>query len=144
MIIPIKTGNQIEFIALFRNKKLENNIGSEFECVTTIDNELIIKMLKLTDKIVLESALSGSLEVALDKFKLTIFYDDSKQKGEELDSLMKEKELLEGSIARRGKLLANENYVAKAPESIVKQERENLQKEEEKLQIVVERLSKLQ
>ena len=134
----------IEFIALFRNKKLENNIGGEFECVTTIDNELIIKMLKLTDKIVLKSALSGSLEVALDKFKLTIFYDDSKQKGEELDSLMKEKELLEGSIARRGKLLANENYVAKAPESIVKQERENLQKEEEKLQIVVERLSKLQ
>ena len=83
-------------------------------------------MLKLTDKIVETSNLTGTLEVTLDKYKLIIYYDDSKQKGEELENLTKEKESLEASIARRNKLLSNENYVAKAPEKIVNQERDSL------------------
>lgn len=134
----------IAYIATFRNRKAENNIGSDFEVITSIDNELILNMLKLTDKIVVRSTLTGNLEVALDKYKLIICYDDSKQKGEELESLTKEKEELENSIARRRKLLANENYVAKAPEKIVMQERENLAQEEAKLQVVVARLEQLQ
>ena len=130
----------IEYIGMFRNKKAESGIGSDFEVITNIDNELILKMLKLTDKIVEESSMSGNLEVTLDKYRLFICYDDSKQKGEELETLTKEKESLEASIARRSKLLANENYVAKAPEKIVSQERESLRQEEEKLQVVTERL----
>ena len=133
----------IEYIATFRNKKAESGIGSDFEVVTNINNELILRMLKLTDKIVETSNLTGTLEVTLDKYKLIIYYDDSKQKGEELENLTKEKESLEASIARRNKLLSNENYVAKAPEKIVNQERESLAKEEEKLQVILERLSKL-
>lgn len=133
----------IEYISLFRNKKAESGIGSDFEVITNIDNQLILKMLKLTDKIVSNSNMSGNLEVSLDKYKLSICYDDSKQKVEELENLTKEKEDLEASIARRNKLLSNENYVAKAPENIVNQERENLKTEEAKLQVVVERLSKL-
>ena len=73
----------------------------------------------------------------------TIYYDNSKQKGEELENLTKEKEQLEGSIARRSKLLSNENYVAKAPEKIVNQEKENLAIEEEKLKVVIARLEEL-
>ena len=73
----------IEYIALFRNKKAENNIGSDFEVITDIDNELILRMLKLTDKKVAESTLSGTVEVVLDKYKVTICYDDSASKGEE-------------------------------------------------------------
>ena len=133
----------IEYIAYFRNKKAENNISSEFEVVTNISNELIIKILKLTDKIVETSTLEGSLDVTLEKFELTIYYDNSKQKGEELENLTKEKELLEKSISRRKNLLANENYVAKAPEKIVNSERESLASEEEKLKIVLERLSSI-
>ena len=125
----------IEYIATFRNKKAESGISSDFEVVTDINNGLILKMLKLTDKIVETSNLTGTLEVTLDKYKLIIYYDDSKQKGEELENLTKEKESLEASIARRSKLLSNENYVAKAPEKIVNQERESLAKEEEKLQV---------
>ena len=133
----------IEYIATFRNKKAEAGIGSDFEVVTDIDNELILKMLKLTDKKVLKSELSGNLEVTLDKYKLVICYDDSKQKGEELENLTKEKESLEASIARRSKLLSNENYVAKAPEKIVNQERESLVQEEAKLQVVLDRLNQI-
>ncbi len=133
----------IDYIATFRNKKAESGIGSDFEVVTNIENELILKMLKLTDKIVKNSKLSGTLEVILDKYKLVIYYDDSKQKGEELENLTKEKESLEASIARRSKLLSNENYVAKAPEAIVNQERESLAQEEAKLKAVIERLEQI-
>ena len=133
----------IEYIALFRNRKAENNIGSDFEVITDIDNELILRMLKLTDKKVTKSDLSGTVEVILDKYKVTICYDDSASKGEEKALLEKEKESLENSIARREKLLANENYVAKAPEKIVNQERESLAAEKEKLKVVSERLEQL-
>ena len=133
----------IEYIALFRNKKAENNIGSDFEVITDIDNELILRMLKLTDKIVESSELSGTVEVTLDKYKVTICYDDSASKGEEKAALEKEKESLENSIQRREKLLSNENYVAKAPEKIVNQERESLETEKEKLKVVIDRLEQL-
>ena len=133
----------IDYIAHFRNKKAEAGIGSDFEVVTDIENELILKMLKLTDKKVETSELSGNLDVTLDKYKLVICYDDSKQKGEELENLTKEKESLEASIARRSKLLANENYVAKAPEKIVNQERESLAQEEAKLKVVLDRLEQI-
>ncbi len=133
----------IDYIAMFRNKKAEAGIGSDFEVVTDIDNELILRMLKLTDKKVKKSELSGNLEVTLDKYKLVICYDDSKQKGEELENLTKEKESLEASIARRSKLLSNENYVAKAPLAIVNQERESLAQEEAKLKVVLDRLEQI-
>ena len=43
---------------------------------------------------------------------------------------------LEASIARRKNLLANENYVAKAPAQLVEKERETLASEEEQLAIL--------
>lgn len=53
---------------------------------------------------------------------------------------IKEKQIsdLEASIARRKNLLANENYVAKAPESLVQKERETLASEEEQLKLLKE------
>ena len=101
-------------------------------------------MLKLTDKVVDSSDLSGTVEVVLDKYKAVICYDDSTSKGEEKANLIKEKETLENSIARREKLLSNENYVAKAPENIVNQERENLEAEKAKLDVVNDRLKELE
>ena len=134
----------IEYITSFRNRKAESNIGSDFNVITNIDNELILRMLKLTDKVVDSSDLSGTVEVVLDKYKAVICYDDSASKGEEKANLIKEKETLENSIARREKLLSNENYVAKAPENIVNQERENLEAEKAKLDVVNDRLKELE
>ena len=133
----------INYITYFRNKKAENNITSEFEVVTNIDNELILRMLKLNDKIVKESNLKGSLNVSLDKYELIIYYDNSKQQTEELENLIKEKETLLKSIQRRENLLSNQNYVSKAPEKIVASERENLENEKNKLEITLKRLEEL-
>ena len=133
----------INYITYFRNKKAENNITSEFEVVTNIDNELILKMLKLNDKIVKESNLKGSLNVSLDKYELIIYYDNSRQQTVELENLIKEKETLLKSIQRRENLLSNQNYVSKAPEKIVASERENLENEKNKLEITLKRLEEL-
>ena len=53
---------------------------------------------------------------------------------------MKEKEKLVASIERRKKLLSNENYVNKAPEHVVLNDRVNLQKEEERLEEIIGKL----
>lgn len=133
----------IEYISFFRNRKAENNIDSQFEVVTNIKDSLIIKMLKLEDKIKDSSNLSGSLDVSLNKYNLMIYYDDSDAKGEELANLKKEKESLEASIVRRKNLLSNENYVTKAPANIVDNERESLKLEEEKLKTVISRIESI-
>ena len=78
-------------------------------------------------------------EIVIDK-NVSVLYDGSNNKEKELEGLLKEKERLEGSIARREKLLSNENYVAKAPANIVEQERNNLLKEKENLEAIISKL----
>ena len=46
---------------------------------------------------------------------------------------MKQIEVLRASIARREKLLSNENYVKKAPQNIVDMDRQKLAEEKKKL-----------
>jgi transcriptional regulator with XRE-family HTH domain len=60
----------------------------------------------------------------------------------QLLALIKEKERLENSIARREKLLSNENYVAKAPQNLVEQERKTLEQEKENLEAILAKLEK--
>ena len=55
---------------------------------------------------------------------------------DELDKTIEEIKKLEESIARRKKLLSNENYVNKAPKNIVDMDREKLKEEEERLAIL--------
>ena len=60
---------------------------------------------------------------------------------EEKEKLLKEKESLEASIARREKLLSNSNYVEKAPKAIVDKDREALLKEKEMLDIILNKIN---
>ena len=64
--------------------------------------------------------------------KAIIYYE--KEETEE-DRLLKarQKEELKQSIARREKLLQNENYVKKAPAHLVEEEKKKLELEQEKL-----------
>ena len=64
---------------------------------------------------------------------ITYYYEGSKE-----DSMKTIEEIkkLEESIARRKKLLSNENYVNKAPKNIVDMDREKLKEEEERLAIL--------
>ena len=64
-------------------------------------------------------------------------------KEEEMASISeKEKTNIIASITRREKLLANENYVNKAPSNVVESERNNLAKEKEKLLDLEDKIKK--
>ena len=137
--------NILEFITIFRNKKAELNVGSDFQVISYIQNKedetLISNMLKLNDKVCKENKEINSEIIEYNGIRIDILYDNSKNLEEEKENLQKEKENLLNSISRREKLLANVNYVNKAPANIVEAERRNLQKEKDKLKIVEKKLN---
>lgn len=129
--------DEIEFIRSFRNVKAENNITKDMKVMfdTTDDNNLIVKMLKLDENLVKEPLGIKSYNVFSKRVKATIFFEKMET---EADKVLKETQIaaLKSSIARREKLLANENYVAKAPKNIVDMDREKLKEEKEKLALL--------
>ena len=139
--------NILEFITVFRNKKAELNVGSDFQVISYIQNKenesLIFNMLKLNDKICDENKEINSEIVEYNGLRIDILYDNSKNLEEEKENLQKEKENLLNSISRREKLLSNVNYVSKAPANIVEVEKNNLQKEKDQLKIVENKLSNM-
>ena len=132
----------LEFITMYRNKKASlGNIGDYTVVIKTnteYENEIITNMLKLKDRIT-DDNKDGTL-IEYRGLSINIIFDNSGNLEEEKEKLLKEKESLELSIARREKLLSNENYVNKAPSSIVEKERESLQKEKEFLDIILKKL----
>lgn len=133
----------LEFITLFRNKKLENNIGKDFEVESASLDDLALKMLKLDDKVVTESKKNTKILVSINDITAYICYDNNIDKEEVLKELTKKKETLEASIKRRNNLLSNENYVKKAPSNIVEKERLDLQKETDMLNNVLKEIENL-
>jgi valyl-tRNA synthetase len=123
--------DMLDFITNFRNKKAELNL-KDYEVMTENNCDLANKMLKLTDKIVENSNYNGKVEVEYKAYKYIILYDNS-LKEDEKENIIKEKETLEKSIQRRENLLANENYVSKAPANIVSKEKESLEEEQKRL-----------
>ena len=134
----------VEFISMFRNKKAELGITSDYKVYIDIDNtvskNIVINMLKLSDKI--SNSLEAGVKVEYNGLAITIIYDNSKNIKEQEEKLIKEKETLEKSIERREKLLSNENYVNKAPREIVDKDREALAKEKELLNNLLNKFTK--
>lgn len=126
---------KIEFIKNFRNVKAENNITKDAKVKINTDDEIIIKMLKLTDALVNEDLSINSYDVKTKKYEAKIYFE--KQITEE-ELRLKEKQIsdLESSIERRKKLLSNEGYVNKAPKELVEKERQTLASEEEQLALL--------
>ena len=135
--------NILEFITLFRNKKLELNIGSAFKVINNIKNndnlDLILNSLKIKDKLTDENT-SNTVKVEYNNLSLEIVYDNTKNLEEERTRLEQELTRLTNSIERRKKLLSNENYTSKAPINIVNKEKEDLSKELEQLEIIKNKL----
>ena len=125
--------NKIAFIKTFRNIKLENNIPKDAKVLINTDDEIIVKMLKLQDVIIHEELNINYFNVEVDNYKAVIYYE--KQETQE-DKILKEKQILDlkASIERREKLLANENYISKAPQNIVDADRQKLEEEKKKLE----------
>ena len=138
----------LELITMFRNKKVELNIGSDFNVKLEINNievkELIINMLKLSDKEIDVNSDDKSVEIIkVGEMISSIIYDNSKNLEEERELLLKEKSTLENSIARREKLLSNENYLNKAPKNVVDSEKEAVLKEKERLNTIKNKLGEV-
>ena len=127
--------DEIEFIKNFRNIKAENNMTKDLKVLFyTKDNiDMIIKMLKIQDNLIDKPLDIKSYKVSSDKIKATIFFEKLET---EKDKEAKENTInaLKDSIARREKLLSNENYVNKAPSNIVEMDRKKLEEEKKKLE----------
>ena len=130
--IAAKVDNKIEFIKSFRNIKAENSIPKDVKVNINTDDEIIIKMLKLAEVITDEKLDINSYTVKAGDLEAVIYYEKVISE-EELKAKEKQIADLEASIARRKNLLANENYVAKAPVALVNKERETLAAEEAQL-----------
>ena len=130
----VAVDDAVEFIKNFRNTKAENNISKEAKVMfdTTDDNELIVKMLKLDNNLVKEPLGLKAYKVFSNRIKATIYFEKIET---EADKALKKQQIedLKSSIARREKLLSNENYVNKAPANIVEADRTKLEEEKKKL-----------
>lgn len=137
----VNLDDTLSIITKIRKVKLENNIKGYYIYYKKLDNIDIIKnMLKLNDDNFVEEQRKNSLnEIVIDK-NVSILYDGSENKEQEIENLNKEKERLENSIKRRETLLSNQNYISKAPQSIVEQERKNLLQEKENLEVILVKL----
>ena len=126
--------DEVDFIKNFRNVKAENNMTKEMRVMfdTTDDNERIVKMLKLQDNLVTEPLGMKAYKVFSKHIKAQIFFEKAMSEADKLLE-MKQIEGLRASIARREKLLSNENYVKKAPQNIVDMDRQKLAEEKKKL-----------
>ena len=136
----IEIDTAIEFITLFRNKIKELNIKN-YQVINHIDNQevstLILNMLKLNDKLAISNEYSLKETIKLANLEIEVLYNDEIDYQKELENLLKEKEKLETSIERRKKLLANENYINKAPANVVENDRLQLAKEESRLKEIL-------
>ena len=134
--------NIIEFIVKVRNMKQEHQIPKDSKVYFHGNNaNIILKLLKVADSNIVKESHEEGLEVKTADYQIKYIFDTSTSKELELDNLLKEKEKLISSIERRKKLLANENYVAKAPASVVELDRTNLAKEESRLKEILEKLN---
>ena len=129
----------IELIKKVRKVKLENNIKENY---IEFKNEILINNKSIIDKLLKNKTIENydSLDTIHFNFmgeQVNLYYDNSANKTTEIENLYKEKNRLEMSINRREKLLANQNYINKAPKNIVENERETLKKEKQELEIIL-------
>ncbi|MBQ6546386.1 MAG: valine--tRNA ligase [Bacilli bacterium] len=125
-----------------RNLKVNNNITKEASITikSSKDLESIYKnMLKIKDDYIVEKAPKDKKEYNYKSNYIDItYYQEGSVLNKEL--LLKEIEKLEQSIIKRENLLANENYITKAPQNIVELDKQKLKEEQEKLKILKEKL----
>ena len=131
----------IELIKKIRKVKLDNNI-KEFSIKTTYElvNNNKDYLIKLT-KAKFDEINNDKIDISVNNNIVSIYFDNSVNKEVELENLLKEKEKLINSIERRKKLLSNEGYVSKAPKNITDNEKLLLDKEEQELKLILQKIS---
>ena len=129
----IKVIHMIEFIKLYRKTYQENHMDKNVQVIfnNNTDYDLIKKILKIENVVDLPLNINA-YPVHFGEYDVTIYFEKVITE-EDVLNLKKEIESLKASIAKRKGLLANDNFVARAPSNLVEQEREKLALEEEKL-----------
>ncbi len=124
----LKTTEILNDITSLRNFKAENNIinSDAVKIEYLFDEKLYDGLIKFKNKV---DNIEDSIKY---ESKYAILYFEVKNKVSEED-IQKEIEELEKSINKRKNLLSNENFVKRAPENIVANEKQKLIEEEEKL-----------
>ena len=125
--------HMIEFMKLYRKTYQENHMNKSVQVKFNNDSdyELIKKMLKI-ENVTLENLKVNAYPVHFGEYDVTIYFESVITEEDKLN-LEKEIQSLKASIAKRKGLLANENFVSRAPSNLVEQERVKLSQEEEKL-----------
>ena len=128
---------KLEFIRMFRNIKLENKIGKDYQVIVNSDADykLIKNVLKINESMIVKSSDKKKINVKYQNYDLDICYEVILSE-EDLEVKKKQIESLRQSIKRRKKLHYNEGYVTKAPKELVEKERKTLKEEEEKLKML--------
>lgn len=128
----------IEDISAIRNLKQTNNVSKEamIKLDLTLEfKDIYYSQLKINDDKIITEAINDKLSINYKSknIDITYYYDGSSNDTAKIEEEIKK---LEASIARRENLLANENYVNKAPANIVSMDRKKLEEEKEKLEIL--------
>lgn len=132
----------LEDITNIRNLKVTNKITKtakvKLEAEENLKN-IYIYSLKIKEENLDLGDISNLEEYNYKSNNINISYFE---KGEEesTESIMHDIEQLKISIAKREKLLSNENYTSKAPEKVVESERTKLKEEQDKLEILKQKL----
>ena len=126
----LETTEILNDITSLRNFKAENNIiNSDAVKIEYLFDE---KLYDGLSKIKFKNKVNNIEDSIKNESKYAILYFEVKNKVSEED-IQKEIEELEKSINKRKNLLSNENFVKRAPENIVANEKQKLIEEEEKL-----------
>lgn len=128
----------LEDIASIRNLKQSNNITKDAKVKVTVDQllkSIYYSQLKIKEENLVNSEITDMLNSNYQSknIDITYYYQGSK---EDESKKIEEINKLKASIERREKLLANSNYVNKAPANIVEADRKKLLEEKEKLTIL--------
>ena len=139
-MLPIKDSETI-MLSTYPVLKQEHQIPKEAKvCFNGNNADIILKLLKVNNDNIISSSKEEGISIKTNNYEIKYIFDTSSSKELELDNLIKEKDKLINSIERRKKLLSNENYIAKAPKSVVELDRTNLAKEESRLAEILEKL----
>lgn len=133
-----KIDNIRVFVTTYRNFKLENKISNDVKVMLDKkeDYDLILKLLKLSDKVVDDEPDMDKYRVSTTYYSMDVYYE---KKISQEDIKLKENNInkLKASIDRREKLLSNQNYVNKAPKELVDAEKVKLEEEKEALERLI-------
>lgn len=128
----------LEDIVSIRNLKQSNNITKDAKAKVTVKQllkSIYYSQLKIKEENLVDSEITDMLSSNYQSknIDITYYYQGSK---EDESKRIEEINKLKASIERREKLLANSNYVSKAPANIVEADRKKLLEEKEKLAIL--------